>query len=526
MSLRITLTPVRFACACGLNSMVFMYAEMDKDHSRGVSLQEFLEYFAGQPAASRPEATVTPETSWDSAMNSEDEWDPEMFSGLASSLLESSVSNLKSQGLVVSISASEATNSSGNSPLSRPASRPMSARPSRPMSALPFSRPGSRGGKTNLLVAIDGDKRAAGHLEAAQALHEAEEPITIPPFSKGAEVDDNVTKEVAAAQDVAEPEALDGHQVSADNLYATPDDDDASKELHGAKDIDDSGAPGRLGGGDQDETVEIQWSGHRVLSQAGGAQDEAAQELDAPEDDAMDVQLEVIMNMEFADIQDSQEDFCRELCIELCYAYSVNADTDKMVVLNVHAGSVVAWIAVQTGVSAVGDTPQQVAEELISQFQEKDSALRAGKFGRLIVSLRLISKDEMQQEIERKREEEAKKQQEKPMFVRNPSVAERENMKRIAIERFMSLEDGQGIDILDFQNSCDEESGAEVSNLKTLHCGSCVSLVFVLASCRARCVVAMQDKRTCGASERFFVQLNKYRVWCKLKKSQVDVTNI
>jgi hypothetical protein len=136
-----------------------------------------------------------------------------------------------------------------------------------------------------------------------------------------------------------------------------------------------------------------------VLSQAGGAQDEAAEEHDPPEDEAQDVQLEVILNMEFADIQDSQEDFCRELCSELCYAYSVNADTVKMVVLNVHAGTVVAWIAVQTGVSAVGDTPLQVAEELIAQFQEEDSALRAGKFGRLIVSLRLISEDEIQQEI-------------------------------------------------------------------------------------------------------------------------------
>ena len=460
---------------------------MDKDHSRGVSLQEFLEYFAGQPAASQPEATVTPEKSWDSAVNSEDEWDPQMFSGLANSLLESSVSNLKSQGLVVSVSASEATNSSGNSPLSRPVSRPMSARPSRPMSALPFSRPGSRGGKTNLQVAIDCDTRA-GHLEAAQVLRQAAEPSTILLFSKGSEVDDNVTGEVGAAQDVAEPEALDEKPVSADNVYATPDYDDASKELHGGKGIEDSGASARLGGGDQDEAVEIQWSGHRVLSQAGGAQDEAAEEHDAPEGDAKDVQLEVILNMEFADIQDSQEDFCRELCSELCYAYSVNADTAKMVVLNVHAGTVVAWIAVQTGVSAVGDTPLQVAEELIAQFQEEDSALRAGKFGRLIVSLRLISEDEIQQEIERKREKEAKKQKAKPMFVRNPSVDERENMKRRATERFLSLEDGQGIDILDLQNTRDQESCAEVSNLKNLalwfFCCSCK--VIVLSCCRAR----------------------------------------
>ena len=332
-------------------------------------------------------------------------------------------------------------------------------------------------------------------------VREAEEPSTTP------EVDDNVTKEVGAAQDVVKPEALDEESVSVDNVYAVPDDDDASKELSGAKDIDDSGASANLGGGDQDEAVEIQWSGHRVLSHAGGAQDEAADEHDALEGN--DVQLEVILNMEFADIQDSLEDFCRELCSELCYAYSVNADADKMVVLNVHAGAVVAWIAVQSGVSAVGDTPLQVAEELIAQFQEEDSALRAGKFGRLIASLRMISEDEMQQEIERKREEEAKKQKAKPMFVRNPSVDERENMKRQATERFLSLNDGQGIDILDLQNTCDQESSVEVSNLKNFElwclCLSCK--VFVLASCVARGNARQKDLR---GFRTIFVQLNKH----------------
>ena len=444
---------------------------MDIDNNKGVSLQEFLSYFAGQSAPAQPEPEVTAEDSWDSAMNSEDEWVPQLCSGLASNLLESSVSNLKAEGLVVSVSASEATNSNGSSPLSRPASRPMSARPSRPMSALPSSRPSSRMGKSDLPVSLDGDKMVR-QLETAQVLRDAEERpadesiALIPPVRTAAYADESMNVEAIAAQD-AESEAAPEEQVSTDNVDAAHDDGNTSPLPHGAKDFNNSGAVPGVEGGDQGEAVETQWRIDSVLQQAEDMQGEAAETPDAPtgEGDAREVQLEVVLQMDVVETADSQGDFSRKLCGELCYAYSVNADESKMVVLALQEGPVVARIAVQAGVSAVGDTPLQVAQELIAQLQEEDPALRVGQYGQLISSLRIMSEDEIRI-IERRQEEEDKQKQAMPAFVRNPSVSEREELKRMATERFLTLEDGKGIDILDLQNEPDEMSGAEVSNLQ------------------------------------------------------------
>ena len=109
----------------------------------------------------------------------------------------------------------------------------------------------------------------------------------------------------------------------------------------------------------------------------------------------------------------------------------------------------------QPGLSTIGDTPLDIAEEFLRQIQEEDSHLRVGKYGGLIESLRILSSQEIDQmRRQEKEEEEIKEAQAQPpaIFQRRESVEMRKQMKQMASERYLSLEDGKGIDILELQN--------------------------------------------------------------------------
>jgi len=105
----------------------------------------------------------------------------------------------------------------------------------------------------------------------------------------------------------------------------------------------------------------------------------------------------------------------------------------------------------------VGDTPVDIVKELIAQTKDRDSALRSGKFASRILSLRLISKDELQKEHEAELVAALKV----PQLQRNISVEVRAKQIRQASERFLALsEANEGIDVLDLQDEEEEDEGA------------------------------------------------------------------
>jgi hypothetical protein len=71
---------------------------------------------------------------------------------------------------------------------------------------------------------------------------------------------------------------------------------------------------------------------------------------DTQEERDQDVQIQVVLDMDIEEIEGERRAvFEEQLCAELCYAYSVNANTEKMKVVRVQAGSVVVWIVLQPG---------------------------------------------------------------------------------------------------------------------------------------------------------------------------------
>ncbi len=100
-----------------------------------------------------------------------------------------------------------------------------------------------------------------------------------------------------------------------------------------------------------------------------------------------------------------------------------------------------------------------IVKKLIAQTKDRDSALRSGKYASRILSLRLISKHELQKEDEAELAAALKV----PELKRNISVEVRAKQIRQASERFLALsEANEGIDVLDLQEE-EEDEGATSS---------------------------------------------------------------
>jgi len=106
------------------------------------------------------------------------------------------------------------------------------------------------------------------------------------------------------------------------------------------------------------------------------------------------IEIELVLDMDMFEIEGIDDEFRAQLCQELCEA--VKARSDKMVVLELQAGSIITRIALQPGVAQTGMTTDDLVEELRLQLADPESALRQGKYGSRAASLKVLSEQEIQ----------------------------------------------------------------------------------------------------------------------------------
>jgi hypothetical protein len=116
--------------------------------------------------------------------------------------------------------------------------------------------------------------------------------------------------------------------------------------------------------------------------------------VERPEEDRktsahMPIEIQLVLDMDMDEITDKEEEFKAELCQELCAA--LNADSSKMAVLQLLAGSIIAHLLLKPGISLVdGVTTEDLVAELMRQFDDPESVLRQGKYGSRAKSLKNV----------------------------------------------------------------------------------------------------------------------------------------
>jgi len=145
----------------------------------------------------------------------------------------------------------------------------------------------------------------------------------------------------------------------------------------------------------EDEQAQLEAATAAEEERARQLQEEQAQSTAAPDGEEMPVEqapveVELVLDMDMDEITDKQEEFEADLCQELCAA--INADSSKMAVLQLQAGSIIARIVLKPGISLVdGVTIEDVVKELMRQLDDPESALRQGRYGSRAKSLKILN---------------------------------------------------------------------------------------------------------------------------------------
>jgi hypothetical protein len=103
------------------------------------------------------------------------------------------------------------------------------------------------------------------------------------------------------------------------------------------------------------------------------------------------VQIEFVLDMDIADIENRTDEFKEELCHELCTA--LKARPGKMKVLGIQSGSIITRIEFQVGIAPEGMSIMDMVAEFIRQINDPKSALRQGKYGSRASSIKALDKD-------------------------------------------------------------------------------------------------------------------------------------
>jgi len=122
--------------------------------------------------------------------------------------------------------------------------------------------------------------------------------------------------------------------------------------------------------------------------------------VERPEEDRREsahkpIEVQLVLDMEMDEIIEKEEEFIAELCQELCAA--LKADSSRMAVLKLLAGSIIAHLLLKPGISLVDEvTTEDLVAELMRQFDDPESMLRQGKYGSRARSLKIMIDQDIQ----------------------------------------------------------------------------------------------------------------------------------